>query len=980
MKKRLTLIFAATALFCIPVFSQVYTTDLVVDSLEGFDLGVALQQSGESHHPHEAENQIRIAKRDYIDKKYSLGKYAPGFNDHYRIASNNAIQTACSNVDFELGDFSSWSGAIGDNTVSNAGPLQNISPGFFSVGNDAPITNSLARHTLITPAFGNDPYGNFPGVPPGGGNYTVRMGGETPNYQGETMEQTFTVSPTSTSFAYQYAAVLNDPQSGHVFNAKPYFKIEVLDQNGNPISPCTQYFVVADASLSGFTLSTVSPPTGGVVYYRPWTTVNFDLSTYVNQNITVRFTVAGCTQSGHFGYAYFDCSCSALAATANFCPGNTTVYLTAPDGYSAYQWLDTAMAFIPGATNDTLLINNPVVGQTYYVYLTSASDTSCHNILPINLQYTQIQANATSSNPTCNGYNDGSATALGTVGWAPYTYQWQTLPPQNTQTITNLPPGTYVVHMTDSLGCETYDTTVVVETPRLDTTQFVYSYCQGNPNMIITVPAGYADYSWTNMSGNPLPDSTNQITVLNPVPGSYYNVVLTPPPGCPMYDSVVIPALTFSTIYPNPTSTATTCFDYTDGSVTATGSNGIAPYTYTWNTSPPQTGATVNNLSAGTYIVHMLDSLGCEAFDTIVVTEPPPLDTAIFNYRYCLGNPNLYLTVPAGFANYVWQDANGDTITNNVSGNNIIISNPQSGTHYTVTFMPPPGCPIYDSIVLPTPLVFTQITSTASATNVPCFGYETGTVSATGNLGVTPYTYTWNSSMSGQALSNLPAGTYSVNVVDAYGCTSTNTVVITEPPRIDTSLMVYTFCPGDPNILVTAPAGFSNYVWIGPNGDTLQGNGNSITVTGPQIGQEYSVILENPPACPIYDSILLNITPPSFFFTPGATTNVFTPNGDLKNDRFYPYWDPNISSQTSTGGQPEYDFAMLYLKSFEIWVYDRWGNEVFYSNDYSQAWDGTVKKGKDCTDGVYFWICKMTSRCSLNEAPIENKGFVHLVR
>lgn len=662
--KRFTLLFSAAALCITPMLAQV-TTDIQVDSLEGFQLDLALAQTGESHDPAEAENQIRLAKRNYIDNKYHLGRYSPNYSSKI-VNGNGSVQVACSNVDFETGDFTSWNGAIGDNMTSSSSPFSNQVSGFFSTTNDAPITDMNARHTIITTAYGNDPYGGFPGVPSGSGNYTVRMGGQTPNYQGEIMEQTFTVSPTSTSFAYRYAVVLNDPQSGHSFSAKPYFKIEVLDQNGNPISPCTQLFVVADtSSLAGFTLSPLSPPTGGVAYYKPWTTVNFDLSGYVNQNITVRFTVAGCTQSGHFGYCYFDCSCSTLAANVNFCPGNTFLFLNAPEGYGSYQWLDPNHTPIPGATNDTLLVNNPNVGDTFYVYLVSQVDTSCHNTLPVVLEYTQIYTNATSTDMSCYGVNDGTATATGTMGFPPYTY--------------------------------------------------------------------------------------------------------------------------------------------------------------IWSTTPPQTAQSISNLGAGNYIVHMLDSLGCESFDTVTVNSPA---------------------------------------------------------------------------------------------------------------------------------------------------------------RLDTSLIFYSFCPGDPNITLTAPLGFSSYTWIGPNGDTLP-NGvpsNTTVVTGPQISQEYTCILWAPPACPIYDSIILDLNPPFSFFNPDSTVNVFTPNGDLKNDRFYPYFDYSVSRQTSSGGVPEYDFAALYINTYEIWIYDRWGNEVFYSNDYTQGWDGKVKGDKECTDGVYFWVASMTSRCKVDQTPVVSKGFVHLMR
>lgn len=635
------------------------------DSLNGFDPTRVQLHCGVTHDSATEAMEMREAERRYIDYKYKLGIYSPDYQYPGTVSANPVFPVAaCANVDFETGDFTGWAGAIGDNDQSNQGPLSNQQAGIFSTVQNALISDPNARHTIMTPAGGNDPYGGFPVVPAGAGNYTVRMGGETPNYQAEILEQTFTVSPTSTSFAYRYAVVLNDPQSGHTATAKPFFKIEVLDQFGQPISVCTQYFVIADTGVAGFQLSSLAPPTGGVAYYKPWTLLNFDLTAYVNQNITIRFSVGGCTQSGHFGYCYIDASCSALAASINFCPGNTFLYLGAPPGYGAYQWLDPNHVAIPGATNDTLLVNNPVVGDTFFVYLTASNDTSCHNTLPVVLEYTHIFPNAMSTDETCYNYDDGTMTSAGTAGFAPYTYSWNTSPPTTTQSVTGVSPGTYVVHMIDSLGCEAYDT-----------------------------------------------------------------------------------------------------------------------------------------------------------------------------------------------------------------------------------------------------------------------------------------------------------------------------VVIAPAVRLDTSLFVYTFCPGDDHVTLTAPFGFQSYTWIGPTGDTLPtpSPANVMYIVGPQVNEEYNVILYSPPGCPIYDSIVLNLNPPASFFVPDTLVNVFTPNGDQKNDFFYPYYDYTVASQTAANAQPAYEFFDLYIATYEIWVYDRWGREMFYSNDYKYGWDGMFDK-KEAVDGVYYWVAVYTSRCDETYTPITKNGFVHLKR
>jgi len=93
----------------------------------------------------------------------------------------------------------------------------------------------------------------------------------------------------------------------------PKFTIYVLDAAGVVVDPVYGiYEVTASDALSGFNTSTPDPgvydPYSNVAW-KDWTTVVIDLSPYIGQNITVRFTTYDCTFGGHFGYAYIACSC-----------------------------------------------------------------------------------------------------------------------------------------------------------------------------------------------------------------------------------------------------------------------------------------------------------------------------------------------------------------------------------------------------------------------------------------------------------------------------------------------------------------------------------------------------------------------------------------------------------------------------------------------------------------------------------------------
>ncbi len=264
------------------------------DSLAGFnEAAVRSKAITKGLSPYEVDLAVEKSKRNYINKTYYGIDAASGTAQTHTALQpmSSQVLPPCTNMDFETGNFSGWTGSVGDNSLSSSGPLQNIVPGLQSNGMDAALTDMLARHTIVSAASGNDPCGGFPMVAPGG-NYSVRLGGTTANYQGEILEQTFTVLPGNTSFTYQYAVVLND--GGHSAGEQPYFKIEMFDQSGNLV-PCSQYYVEASGTIPGFQTCGVG------TFYKPWTTVNIDLSTFVAANVTIRFTVAGCIYAGHYG-------------------------------------------------------------------------------------------------------------------------------------------------------------------------------------------------------------------------------------------------------------------------------------------------------------------------------------------------------------------------------------------------------------------------------------------------------------------------------------------------------------------------------------------------------------------------------------------------------------------------------------------------------------------------------------------------------
>ena len=85
--------------------------------------------------------------------------------------------------------------------------------------------------------------------------------------------------------------------------------------------------------------------------------------------------------------------------------------------------------------------------------------------------------------------------------------------------------------------------------------------------------------------------------------------------------------------------------------------------------------------------------------------------------------------------------------------------------------------------------------------------------------------------------------------------------------------------------------------------------------------------------------------------------NVFSPNGDGKNDTF--------------------KISLGVVSEYSIVIYNRWGQEVFASNDVKNSWGGTVKSGSEAEAGVYYFIINYKSP---NGESKEVKNYLTLVR
>jgi gliding motility-associated-like protein len=592
---------------------------------------------------------------------------------------------------------------------------------------------------------------------------------------------------------------------------------------------------------------------------------------------------------------------------------------------------------------------------------------------------------------TCNGAS-GSITGLYALGTSPYTYRWEDLSGiyfGSEIDVFGLPAGQYRLTITDGNGCETVSEVYTIEDAgnlQVLNVELTQPHC-GRPDGQIVVHAFSPSGSTLEYSINDGADYFSD-SIFTGLPYGTYVVRIRDVNGCEGF-YLSNPVLLMD--IPGPQVMQVNITNETDFlgngaiEIVASGSTPVIYYSIDGGATWQENDGNFYNLQSRVYSLQIKDENGCDTTFTVEIqniiltylhaitgpgghclgnTAMVPVNVDNFNsvatfhlklsynaYNLqCEGFTNVqpqlldsligWIDQAAGVINLAWNSPSPVTFNQPETVAELVFTtkNPGQGelAWYTGTtesyFTNASGNPIPAEFSTGQVIIYQPPEIDLEQSKTVCEG-QLVLIPGTVDGNQPPISYRWIYP-AGDTTTDDPfffsvtpadAGLYSIIATDRVGCTDQKSIelIVSENPvaafhGIDTLEMHL----GD---ILDAGAGMASYRWN--NGDTIE---NTIV----NIEGIFSVEMESLFGCIGTDSIYIKLTsdeiPSNYIFIP----NAFSPDGDGLNDTF-------TAIATSD-----------YIQKFHMLIFDRWGGQIFESNDIFTGWDGTMH-GKPCPGDLY---------------------------
>ncbi|HXK63003.1 MAG TPA: gliding motility-associated C-terminal domain-containing protein [Bacteroidales bacterium] len=440
---------------------------------------------------------------------------------------------------------------------------------------------------------------------------------------------------------------------------------------------------------------------------------------------------------------------------------NDTLHLHAynlyPNNILTWAWQPEAYILTGAHSPDPIV--KPDTSTWFFVSASSLYD--CQTTDSIYIQVSHILADLSVHPTNCYDTCDGWAKVNPSGGFSPYSILFSN--GIEDSVAANLCSGQYWVSIIDSIGCDTLiEFRIDSPSPFFINYELQHVSCHGDSTGFIhlTVMGATPPYEvlWSNGDSG---------LYLNNLPAGIYTAQIFDANQC---DTL----LNFSIQQPEAFGVEAeinqvSCFGYSDGSIHLQISGGISPYSVIWNNG--MQGASINGLHAGTYTALLTDSLQCDTSMTFILTEPPPFFIqAIVVPVSCPGyhDGSVELLLQGGSQPYFIHWVTGDTSHH--------LENLPVG-FYSVRIIDAHQCIFDTGFIIDEPVPFSII---AEITPVTCKGYADGSIMIEASGGNPPYTLTWSNGATGNFLSNLTGGFYTLTLFDAHSCDTTITFLVPE--------------------------------------------------------------------------------------------------------------------------------------------------------------------------------------------------------
>ncbi|MCB9327792.1 MAG: T9SS type A sorting domain-containing protein [Lewinellaceae bacterium] len=515
----------------------------------------------------------------------------------------------------------------------------------------------------------------------------------------------------------------------------------------------------------------------------------------------------------------------------------------------------------------------------------------------------------------CSGNADGFIVVMASGGTGDYTFQLQNGTSNDDGVFTDLEAGNYVVSVFDENDCfNIVEVELVDPSPiEIQGATTISVLCNGSDDGSIEVDAsggtGDLTYSLNGATGQ----ASNLFSNLT---AGVYNVAVTDQNDCAKSISVTVTEPSQLVVsFSNKKNV--TCNGDENGSITVSGTGGTGGYTYSLDNVNFQSSALFNSLKAGNYTAYVKDENSCTSQKTFSITEPSEIVVTVSVMDASCGQATGIVQLEGS------GGASGFTYTlGGISNSTGLFENLMTGS-YSTTTTDANGCVVTKEVSIGE--IDGVTVQNVSVTNAACASDASGAinVTATGGTGQLSYDLNGMNNTTG-VFSDLVPGTYTVQITDQGGCSSTVEATIVGTLAFQNVNVMDVSCFGESDGSVSVEV-------LGGSGDFTYHLGTMSNTTGDFTGLmagDYSVdVVDNKNGCTLEQNV--SITEPS----------EITVDVDLTTNQ-------NIGTieVTATGGNPSYEYSIDGGMNYQ--------SESRFENLSPGEYKVTVRDASGCTNTV----------------------------